>query len=581
MSSLRLPAAALAAVLLAACAAPPQRPADLGRNDYRYARDYLAWYIDQERRAKAVPGVSIALVEAAGPVWIEGFGEADQERGTRADADTLYRVGGLAEPITAAAALRLAAAGRFDLDRPLGAYLSGFRMAGPGVDAITPRLLMSHHAGLPSFLLGGRRQAQPPAFTDLAASLAEQPLAAPPGTQFAYSELGYSLLGHALEVGVGQPFADYARQAVLAPLGMDHSAFSPTPPQGGRAAANYEYGEPAPQWAVRDVPAAGLTSSARDLARFVQALLGGGGPVLAPAGMAEMLRVQNADVPLDLDAQVALGWSVAPEPVPGGGRWLYSFGAGGGQRGYMAILPDHGLGVVVLANADRAPVVDIGKRALQRLFEAKTGMSWPDEAAEPADGPAPALAGLDGWYDTVAGFARVTRAGDALEVRLNDQTLRLRPVAGNRFALEKRVLGLIPVELDRFGLSLARIDGREVLVYQRWGRRLPIGERLTPQPLPAAWRARTGDYTLVDPVGEVADWARDGRIRVVERDGFLLALTEHGGKSESVMVIRPLDDTRAVVAGIGSDRGQAVRVVRQEGEERVLYSGLVLRRGGE
>ncbi len=126
---------------------------------------------------------------------------------------------------------------------------------------------------------------------------------------------------------------------------------------------------------------------------------------------------------------------------------------------------------------------------------------------------------------------------------------------------------------------MADIQGRELLLFREEdGRFQVIGEALEPVPVSAVWKARMGGYRILDPEGSVRQWAESGSIRVLMRDGFLLAETEGPGGIEQVLVLEPVSETRAVVRGIGSNRGQVIRIEQGSGGEQVLYSGLRLQK---
>ena len=114
-----------------------------------------------------VTGLSIALVDDQQVIWARGFGFADKERNLPAAAETVYRVGSISKRFTATAAMQLAERGKLDIDRPLATYLPGFSIKSrfPEAGSITPRTLMTHHAGLPSDRLKGSRARNPVAFS--------------------------------------------------------------------------------------------------------------------------------------------------------------------------------------------------------------------------------------------------------------------------------------------------------------------------------------------------------------------------------------------------------------------------------
>jgi len=149
--------------LLLGCASPVQRPEAIVRGDYGAVREYATRLIEDEMRREGVAGLSIALVDDQKVVWAEGFGFADREGQERATPDTIYRVGSITKLFTATAVMQLAEAGKLAIDQPVSAVLPGFSMRSrfDGAGPVTPRLLMTHHSGLPTDILQGFTQAHP------------------------------------------------------------------------------------------------------------------------------------------------------------------------------------------------------------------------------------------------------------------------------------------------------------------------------------------------------------------------------------------------------------------------------------
>ena len=79
-------------------------------------------FLDEE----LVPGLSIALVDSRGPIWVEGFGSANADTGEEVNAQTVFRAGSISKPITALLVMQLQQEGLIDIDRPLKAQLDGF-----------------------------------------------------------------------------------------------------------------------------------------------------------------------------------------------------------------------------------------------------------------------------------------------------------------------------------------------------------------------------------------------------------------------------------------------------------------------
>ena len=413
----------LLTISIAGCSGAPTRPESVGRGDYAKVAEYVTALVRHEMKKRDVTGLSIALVDDQRVVWAEGFGYADKAGTVPASPETVYRAGSISKLFTATAAMQLAERGKMDIDRPLGDYLPGFSIRTRFADAapVTPRSIMTHHSGLPSDYLKGMWTRNPEPFTRVADHIKDEYAANPPGTVFSYSNLGVTLLGDAIGKVAGRDFASHVRDEILLPLGMTRSSFSPSADRTPLAAKGYRKGTEAEEPPLRDVPAGGLNTSVLDLSRFVRMVLAGGKAgdrqLVKPETLAEMLRPQNTDVPLDLDFRVGLGWmlgGLGDIDIRNGGPVAHHAGATLLFHGQMIVLPERKLGVVVLANSDTAGRVvgKVASEALKLALEAKTGDRQPEwEKPEGSEGSLSkeALQRYEGWYATPVGAVNVRK----------------------------------------------------------------------------------------------------------------------------------------------------------------------------
>jgi CubicO group peptidase (beta-lactamase class C family) len=180
--------------------------------------------------------------------------------------------------------MRLVEAGTLDLDRPVAHYLTRWQWPSSPFNPreVTLRRMLSHTAGLSipgyqGFAPGQAVQSLEASLTS-AADAGHQPLAVifPPGQGWHYSGGGYTLLQLIVEHVTGQGFAAFAQRAVLDALGMRESRFDAPPPSLSPKAMAYDRtGAPTPEYRFTALAAAGLWTSAGDLARFVAALMAG------------------------------------------------------------------------------------------------------------------------------------------------------------------------------------------------------------------------------------------------------------------------------------------------------------------
>lgn len=593
-SAKRLRTFLLLAVCIAGCSGAPTRPVSVGRGDYAKVAEYVSALARHGMKKRDVTGLSIALVDDQRVVWAAGFGYADKAGNVPASPDTIYRAASISKLFTATAAMQLVERGTMDIDRPLGDYLPGFSIRTRFADAapITPRSIMTHHSGLPSDYLKGMWTRDPESFTGVADRLKDEYAANPPGAVFSYSNLGVTLLGDAIGKVAGRDFASHVGDALLLPLGMTRSSFSPSADRTPLAAKGYRKGKEAEDPPLRDVPAGGLNTSVLDLSRFVRMVIAGGKAgdrrIIKADTLAEMLRPQNAEVPLDLDFRVGLGWmlgGLGHIDLRESGPVAYHSGATPLFHGQMIVLPERSLGVVVLANSDTSGSVvrKVAAEALKLALEAKTGRRPPRrEKAGEGEGSlsAETVQRYEGWYATLAGAVNVRKSSGGLRADVMNRTLRLIPRADGSFGLQYRFLGLLPIRieaLDGLGVVRADVAGREILASRRHGREFPIGERIRPVPVPAVWLGRTGEYEIVNPGG---DAVLPETVRLRADGGFLFVdfAIPNFFPGTATFAIAPVSETEAIFRGIGRGMGETVRVITVNGEEMFSCSGYLLRK---
>ncbi len=211
-------AAALLALGLAGCAAPPRPtppPAALG------SLDGIA---EQELAAGASAGTVILVGRGEEVLYRQAFGDRSR-RPTRVamTPDTLFDIASLTKVVaTTPAILRLADEGKLDLDAPAGRYWPEFGANGKG--SISVRQLLTHFSGLrpdldPRVRWSGEGQA-------LAAIAADRPLY-PPGSHFSYSDANFIALGELVRRVSGLPLDEYCARYLE---GAQEAEASATPP---------------------------------------------------------------------------------------------------------------------------------------------------------------------------------------------------------------------------------------------------------------------------------------------------------------------------------------------------------------
>jgi CubicO group peptidase (beta-lactamase class C family) len=267
-----------------------------------------------------------------------GYGLANREQGIPASATTRFRLASVSKPITALGVLRLAAAGRLNLDASICDYLERCPAAWVPVRVVH---LLNQSSGIPNFTDFAEfiNQEQLPATPDqLIARFSGLPLGFTPGSLYHYTNSNYVLLGTIIERVSGQSYADFLRQELFAPLGMNDTGYDPGdfgPLNGTRGYSG----------TALDIPlntsnlfaAGGLYSSVEDLGKLMQALNAG---LVLPADLTARMETPG-------HGSYALGWMVEQR---GPHRLVYHPGSMSGAATWAGRFPEVGVTIIVLSN---------------------------------------------------------------------------------------------------------------------------------------------------------------------------------------------------------------------------------------
>lgn len=277
--------------------------------------------------------------------------------------------------------------GLLELDAPIIGTLPEFLLDSSGnTDSrrhdVTFHMLLAHSSGLPAY---EKLFLKAPSRDELLTAACTMPLSADPGTRAVYSDIGFIILGIALERLADQSLDAFCRRDVFGPLAMSNTTFNPTvelrpkiPPTDDersrrgadtpvRALPKSESGPGVSlssrstfrnrivQGEVQDENAyvlggvaghAGLFSTAEDIARFANAMLQGGAPILRPETIALFTRRDSTP-----GTSRALGWDTPSTPSQSGKY----FGPNSyGHLGYTGTSlwndPDRQLSITLLTN---------------------------------------------------------------------------------------------------------------------------------------------------------------------------------------------------------------------------------------
>ncbi len=267
-----------------------------------------------------IPGLVALIAKNGKIIYHSAKGFSDVEKNNPMSNDAIFRIASQSKAITATAVMMLWEEGKFRLDDPISNYIpefkdaqvmQNFRIADttfttiPSEKEITIRHLLTHTSGLGYGVIDGDERMrliyQKAGIIDLFSTenisiaenvkkLAKLPLHAQPGTKFIYSE-SLDVLGYFVEIVSGQPFDRFLKNRIFDPLGMQDTWFYLPEDKSSRLVTIHRKNND--QWESFPTTfydpnypitgskrffsgGAGLSSTAKDYAAFLQMYLNGG-----------------------------------------------------------------------------------------------------------------------------------------------------------------------------------------------------------------------------------------------------------------------------------------------------------------
>lgn len=274
---------------------------------------------------KAFPGAATAVTHGGTLVALKTSGRFTYDVSSPAVAvESIFDLASLTKVVaTTTMAMILYERGLLDLEMPVVGVLPEFRGEDLRRSTITFRGLLTHSSGLPAYeKLFLRTKSR----DELLQEAFAVPLKHGPETHAEYSDIGFILLGVALERIAGESLDRFCQREIFGPLGMSHTAFNPPAAWQSRTvptADDQSFRKRVIQGEVQDENAsimggvaghAGLFSTASDIAVFANAMLTGGTPVVRGETLALFTRREDSPA----GTSRALGWDTPSSPSQSG-----------------------------------------------------------------------------------------------------------------------------------------------------------------------------------------------------------------------------------------------------------------------
>ena len=321
---------------------------------FQPAFDILRSAINQ----RAFPSAAVAIIHQGKLIAYKGLGHFTYDATSSAvTAETTYDLASVTKVIaTTTACMTLHDRGQFNLDQCLVDLLPEFASDDPRRRQVTLRMLLAHSSGLPAYIKLFQTAHNK---DELLRQALQVPLTAAPGSRAEYSDIGFILLGHALEKLSSEPLGQFCQREIFAKLDLAHTCFNPPadlklaiPPTEDDRTFRHRL----IQGEVNDENAsvmggiaghAGCFSTALDVSVFAQCMLQGGLHLVKK----ETLEIFTCRQDSPPGTSRALGWDTPSQPSQSG---KYFSSRSYGHLGYTGtslwIDPDRQLSVTLLTN---------------------------------------------------------------------------------------------------------------------------------------------------------------------------------------------------------------------------------------
>ncbi len=334
---------------------PSARPEEAGMDSRQLAT--IGQAVEEALATRKMPGCVVLIGRHGKVVFEKVYGLRQvQPEPVPMTLDTVFDLASLTKPVaTATSVMILAERGKIRLEDPVAQHLPEF--AAHGKERITILHLLTHQGGLIADNPLGDYCDGPERARERLLTL--KPVAGP-GARFIYSDVGFMVLGELVERVARQRLDQFARENIFEPLGMLETGFLLSPELRRRAAPTEKRDAQWLQGEVHDPRAfalggvaghAGLFSTARDLARYAQMLLGRG--AYGGARILQESTVERMTTPYSVPNGLrGLGWDMRTGYSSNRGKSFSprAFGHGGFTGTAMWIDPDLDLFIIFLSN---------------------------------------------------------------------------------------------------------------------------------------------------------------------------------------------------------------------------------------
>lgn len=539
------------------------------------------------KQAKAV-GVNVALFNGKEIIYNYNFGFANREKRIKSNNDSLYMIGSNTKLLTALGILKLMEDGKLSLEDDVRKHIPEFSVKSYfEYDKITIENLLMHRSGLVSdlftLILDRTRD-----YHEVVSELKETYLTEKPGKMFAYSNVGYTVLGIIIERISGLSYPEYIQKEIADPLGIEVYFFSnekDRKPFESTVSLSYDKKGKQVEDRVSTLLPAGsnVYMSLNDFVKFGQMFLNKNSAVLKRETL-ELMEVLNLDDSVDKEVY-NVGYGLIHNQYDMGKTVGKVLGHGGNTTCHHSIfnyIPEFDVGVVVMTNSQRAIALSqmAGMTALSAYLQAKgidTGKIKAENEHSKCD-----KVSLHGRYATALGIMDIHKNHkNELVTKVSNIPIKLRLCEDGYFqACPIKTLHKLPMfkrQIRGMRFKPATYLGEEILLVEQNGKyhktKGIIGCRYEETEINENFAKACGKYQVENE--NFKDFECKCCLEIKEGT-LILEIAALNVKIKSCLKV--IDDNIAIVQGFGRLTRQTVELKSQDGADYMTFSGMVFKK---
>lgn len=327
-----------------------------------------------------VTGASIAIVDNGEIVYATGYGFSDLANNSKANENTIYRIGSCSKSFTALGILQLQQQGVLNISEPITDHLKELQLKSRYNDSnnFIIEEMLSHTSGFPSDFWNGFFCDTPPNENWVISQLNKTETAQPRMLNFAYSNIAYGVLGELIARKSNLKYEDYLSESIFKPLEMQSSFVYANAENSKNFSKAYLKGKEFKEPTIRDAAAGLVHSSVLDMANYLKMYLDNGkfegNAIIDSALLQEMYKDRLANTVLNSNMKYGLGFMIEDyflskekDTVP-----VTIISHGGDTYAYHAdfgFIPESNVGVVVLTNSETGPSMNDATKLLKYYLD--------------------------------------------------------------------------------------------------------------------------------------------------------------------------------------------------------------------